>query len=156
MHTGGRARGHVHTLQPEDVTNPDGTTAGSYSFDASFDTAVAPAPELLATLAGDQARASDPARAIRHYLEAVAKGDLGAIKASLASDHPFAAMVTAENLPEIKQEVLGPYADAAAMMADLQKAYIYQAQAQLFFKGAQGGTVMPMVLESGMWKVSTP
>ncbi len=152
----GHASGHVHTSQPVDVTNPDGTTWGSYSFDATFDAAVVPAPELLATVAGDQARASDPARAIRRYLEAVAKGDLAAIKASLASDHPFAAMVTADNLPEMRQEVLGPYADASAMMADLQKVYLYQAQAQLFFKGTEGGTVMPMVLEGGVWKVSTP
>ena len=65
-------------------------------------------------------------------------------------------MVTAENLPDMKQEILGPYADATAMMADLQKAYIYQSDSELFFKGAQGGTVMPMVLETGVWKVSTP
>jgi hypothetical protein len=152
----GRASGHVRTTKPVDVTNPDGTTAGNYSFDAAFDAPIAPAPKLLATLAGDQARASDPARAIRRYLDAVAKGDLPAIRASLASDHPFAAMVTAENLPQMKQEMLGPYVDGAAMMADLQKAYIYPAQAQLFFKGAQGGMVMPMVLEGGSWKVSTP
>jgi hypothetical protein len=152
----GRASGHVHTFRPVDVINQDGTVAGSYSFDASFDAQVTPAPKLLATLAGDQARASDPARAIRRYLEAVARGDLAAIRASLAKDHPFAAMVTAENLPAMKQEVLGPYADAPAMMADLQKVYVYQAEAQLFFKGAQGGTVMPMVLEDGVWKISTP
>ena len=152
----GHASGHVHTTQPVDVTNPDGTTAGSYSFDATFDAPVVPAPKLLATLAGDQARASDPARAIRRYIDAVAKGDLAGIKASLAADHPFAAMVTAENLPDMKQEILGPYADATAMMADLQKAYIYLSDAELFFKGAQGGTVMPMVLETGVWKVSTP
>lgn len=152
----GRVSGHIHTFRPVDVINQDGTLTGSYSFDATFDTPVVPAPILLSTLVGDQARASDPARAIRRYLEAVAGGDLAAIKASLARDHPFAAMVTAENLPEMKQEVLGPYADAPAMMADLQKAYIYQAEAQLFFKGAQGGTVMPMVLEDGVWKISTP
>jgi hypothetical protein len=152
----GRVSGHIHTFRPVDVINQDGTVAGSYSFDATFDTPVVPAPRLLSTLAGDQARASDPARAIRRYLEAVASGDLAAIRASLARDHPFAAMVTAENLPEMRQEVLGPYGDAPAMMADLQKAYIYQAEAQLFFKGTQGGTVMPMVLEDGVWKVSTP
>jgi len=154
--TTGRASGHVHTFQPEDVINQDGTVAGSYSFDSSFVAPVVQAPKLLSTLAGDQARASDPARAIRRYLEAVARGDLAAVRASLAKDHPFAAMVTAENLPEMRQEVLGPYADVPAMMADLQKAYIYQAEAQLFFKGAQGGTVMPMVLEDGVWKISTP
>lgn len=152
----GRASGRVHTFQPLDVTNQDGTLAGSYGFDATFDASVAPAPKLLAILVGDQARDSDPARAIRRYLDSVAKGDLAAIKASLAADHPFAAMVTADNLPEIKQEVLGPYADAGAMMADLQRAYIYPTEAQLFFKGTQGGTVMPMVLEDGAWKVSTP
>ncbi len=152
----GRVSGHVRTSRPLDVTNPDGTMAGSYGFDVVFDASIVPAPKLLTILAGDQARASDPARAIRHYLEAVAKGDFAAIKASLASDHPFTAMVTADNLPQMRQEVLGPYADAAAMMADLQRAYIYRAEAQLFFKGAQGGTVMPMVLEGGAWKVSTP
>lgn len=152
----GRASGHVHTFRPVDAVNQDGTVAGSYSFDAAFDAPVVQAPKLLSTLAGDQARACDPARAIRRYLEAVARGDLAAIRASLAKDHPFAAMVTADNLPEMRQEVLGPYADAPAMMADLQKAYIYQAEAQLFFKGVQGGTVMPMVLENGVWKISTP
>jgi hypothetical protein len=152
----GRASGHIHTFQPVDAIDQDGTVAGSYSFDATFDAPVVPAPKLLSTLAGDQARASDPARAIHRYLEAVARGDLATIRASLAKDHPFAAMVTAENLPGMKQEVLGPYADASAMMADLQKAYIYKAEAQLFFKGAQGGTVMPMVLEDGVWKISTP
>lgn len=152
----GHASGHVRTSQPVDATNPDGTTWGSYSFDATFDAAVVPAPALLAALTGDRARASDPARAIRRYLEALARGDLAAIKASLASDHPLAAMVTADNLPQLKQEVLGPYADAAGMMANLQKVYLYQAQAELFFKGTAGGTVLPMVLEGGAWKISTP
>ena len=152
----GRASGHFRTVQPVDVVNQDGTLADSYSFDAAFDTPVVPAPTLLATLTGDRARASEPARAIRRYLEAIARGDLAMVRTSLAKDHPLAAMVSVDNLPAIRQEVLGPYDDARAMMADLQKAYIYAADAQLFFKGAQGGTVMPMVLENGVWKVSTP
>ncbi len=154
--TGGRASGRIRSIAPVGVMSPDGASLGSYTVDVGFDVAVAPAPELIATLTGEEARASDPARAIRRYFDAVAQGDLPAIRSMLAAEHPFAPMLKPEMLPGVKQEVFGPFADTGALMAALQKVYLYPAEAELFFKGPQGGMVMPMVREAGGWKVTVP
>jgi hypothetical protein len=93
--------------------------------------------------------------AFRKFLDALESGDVVAAKSGIVANHPGQDMMTAEGIPQVKMMLLAGYADASAFLADLQKVYVYETRAILFFSSAAGNssTSMTMALEDGAWKL---
>lgn len=150
---GGRVSARVSRAEPEQVMSAEGGSTQTYSFDVAFSAAVAPAPILVATAEGDAARASEPAKAFKQFLDAVVAGDAAGAQAAVAAAHPARAMLTAEGLPQLKEMLLAGAPDAVTFMAGLVKVYLYEGRAELVFEGSGGVSVMVMVREEGAWKL---
>jgi hypothetical protein len=149
--SGGMVRGRIRS-EPDEIVGPDGGPGGSYSFDVSLSAPVEPAPRPVATLEDDRAQASAPAQSFAQFLGAVVAGDVDGVRAGIAS-HRCRSMVTPEVLPQFRAMLLAGRPDAATLLADLRKVYLYETRADLFFESAVGGTAVPMVHEFGAWKL---
>jgi hypothetical protein len=154
----GRLAARAYSPRPNEVFHPEGSEGPkSWQFDVSFEAPVTPAPKLVATLEGKAAQDSEPAAALRRFIDAVVAGDVAGARAGVVSNHPGLATLTPEGMGQMREMLLGGAPDSAAVMAELKKIYIYEASAVALFQGEANGTsTLPLAKENGAWKLGAP
>lgn len=155
---GGKLALASRSVKPLDLYDFSGSGGGpdSFTFEATVQAPVEPAPVLVATLEGEAATASEQAAAVKALLEALEAGDAERIRAAVLSDQPGSEMLdTPEGIAQFKSMILGE-GDAAAQMAKLSKVYVYETHAVLLFKEQEGWSTMPVTQENGRWKLGAP
>lgn len=155
---GGKLELASRSVKPLDLYDFSGSGGpSSFTFEATLEAPVEPAPALVATLEGEAASGSEQAVAIKALLEALEAEDAEKIRAAVLSDQPGSEMLaTPEGIAQFKSMILGE-GDAAAQMAKLTKVYVYETHAVVLFKEQEGGwSTMPVTEEDGRWKLGAP
>lgn len=122
-------------------SDPRGASARKYGFDfsATFASPIQPAPRLLKTLFGYQARTSDIAQSYAAILEQERQNRIAEIKQQLVEFDLLAADMNLDQVARDKarQEMFARLPDAKDLsdrMARLEKIYVYQTNAVLRFR----------------------
>jgi hypothetical protein len=152
--TKGTVAGKVRTRAPMEVMNANGQPGPkTYEFDVAFTTPVIPAPKLTATIESDQARASEQARALKRFLQAVAAKDPNAIRATVVEDHPTLGMLDPAGLDSLKQMIFSDGDSVEDLYAMVTKVYVYEKTATVLLRHPDGWSSYPLALEGGKWKM---
>jgi hypothetical protein len=156
-YAGGKLELASRSVKPLDLYDFSGTGGPTaFTFEATLQTPVEPAPKLVATLEGDAAAASEQGAAVKALLDAIEAEDGDKIRAAVLSGQPGSEMLeTPDGVAEFKSMILGD-GDAAAEMRKLVKIYFYETHSVVLFKEQDGWSTLPLTQEGGGWKLGAP
>lgn len=123
----------AHDVRPEASAAGRGVTdGGEVILDATVNVSILPKPRLLKTLHGLDARASDIAKVYADFLVAERERQIAALKETVAA--AIRDEATSKRLQERYDEMSLDTGQVGAIMARLEKLYLYDSRAVLRFR----------------------